>query len=377
MTSIGGLYGLHIDGTARQVLLPNLAHFVPPGGIFLFSSRMTSFKLPAFAGGNLSRLYVNFRDDVQCEFELAQPPSWIGHPYYDTSGDGGVYFDVSDTFNATWPLMRTTGGQVVLARAGAVDFPAVTKAQRLQLRRVRNVNLPALTNVGIEGIDIQSVTYVGALELPKVVGTAGMPVHIEVGEQCTAVKVGHAGGGVVMADLSQLSVVKTGAGGPMEIDIGGAAGGPEAVVGDFEFACVGGCVIGSAIGGLSRLQRVGKAAGAWAYRLEGISVGSAAELMAKNMTTVELGGGPMALTIRRTSGATSFVAGRSSSVVAGGPLVVRDNSGLTKQCPIVGVNFASVTIQNNPMLRPTCESGHGVPCGSCSGNTGGAGACGC
>ena len=103
-------------------------------------------------------------------------------------------------------------------------------------------------------------------------------------------------------------------------------------------------MIDSAIGGLSRLERVGKATGGWIYRLEGIGVGTGGQLMAKNMSQVELAA-EMSLTIMRTSGATSFVAGRASVPVTGVALVVSENSGLTQFCRIHGVSFTtSVTL---------------------------------
>ena len=65
--------------TFRRVLLPGLTRVIN-NGLYVAGTRMESFELPAFAGGNLTHLVVNFRDDKEGHFSIGQPPSVIGSP---------------------------------------------------------------------------------------------------------------------------------------------------------------------------------------------------------------------------------------------------------------------------------------------------------
>ena len=85
LAAANGVIAHWLDGVGDLVInggstlqLPRLRR-ICGGGLYLSpSSALVALRLPSFEGGPLTRLYVDFRDDVECEFELAQPPSVVG-----------------------------------------------------------------------------------------------------------------------------------------------------------------------------------------------------------------------------------------------------------------------------------------------------------
>ena len=361
---IGGYFGLSIAGSARSVNLDGLRAFdVDPamgsgryGGVFVLSPRLGALRLPSYNGSAMSRLYFDCQLAGGCELEMGSVPSFVGHPNLDTTSDGGVYLDVSDGYVASLAGMVTVTGNVVV-------------------RRVQSFSAPDLKTAAL--IDVDSPGYVGVLELGGLVGAVGMSVNVRVGSGCTRVGLPALGQGGTLTSVATMEVTKTGSG-PFEVDLGSVGGGPREVTKSLIVRCSGGCTIDQPIAGLGLLTNLSGGVGD-VYEVSGLNVAGGGAFVQASVGSVSVRNG-ISVVFENNVGVTKFGAGVGSVVSAGGPLSVRNNSGLVTLCDVVGVNTrSSVVVANNGALNGNCVTGpmSAVCGGACTGNGPPAGACTC
>lgn len=166
---VEALYDLSIRG-ATAVDFRSLRR-ICGGGVLARGSAITALHLPAFEGGHLTRLFIDFQEVTGCAFSITVPPRTIGHPSLDSDPEGGVYLDVSDTFVADWPELVDCTGPVRFARALTVNFPNLMRAGGMGIEvlgTVRDLMLPRLATfvAPLAGIRLGSSRLL-ALHLPS------------------------------------------------------------------------------------------------------------------------------------------------------------------------------------------------------------------
>lgn len=90
---------------------------------------LSAVRLPKYRTGPLDRLYAYFTSPNSV-FELGSSPGVVGSPRWDPSPYGGVYLLllVSDTFNASWPQLKTSTGRDQ-GVVGSIDRAAAAGVQ--------------------------------------------------------------------------------------------------------------------------------------------------------------------------------------------------------------------------------------------------------